>query len=172
MVDVKICCKIWGISLVSMAMKDRPAGSVLCSLRSRMRDKTQLTPQIIFPTTRQDSSHCCHHAIKGLGKQQREKFWQQVGHRVPFSNTNKSVSRDFYPCPLSNMPELHFDQDTSDSMRHHHNWFAEDSYRFTLEIKILILNWPPWTHSFFSSPVQWFQLCSLYFFFDITADYT
>lgn len=32
MVEVKICCKIWGMSLVSMAMKDRPAGKVLWSL--------------------------------------------------------------------------------------------------------------------------------------------
>jgi len=86
MVDVKICCKIWGISLVSMAIKDRPAGSVLCSLRSRKRDKTQLPFQIIFPTASQASlrrdvfpseylanpchSRRCHHAIKGLGKQQ------------------------------------------------------------------------------------------------------
>lgn len=133
-----------------MAMKDRPAGSVLCSLGSRIRDKTQLTPQIIFLTTRQDSSHCCHHTIKGLGKKQRRKHWEQLGHRVPFSNT-KSVSRDFYPCPLSDMPELHFNQGTGDPPGRHHKWFAEDSYRFTLEMKTLIVNWLPWTHSSFSS---------------------
>lgn len=32
MVEVKICCKIWGIFWVSIATKDRPAGRVLWSL--------------------------------------------------------------------------------------------------------------------------------------------
>ena len=36
MVEVKICCKIWGMSLVSMATKDRPAGRVLWSLSGWM----------------------------------------------------------------------------------------------------------------------------------------
>lgn len=152
MVDVKICCRIWGICLVSMAIKDRPAGSIFCSLRRRMRDKTQLPPQIILPTTYSSiwfllnisPIHAIHIAIimqlKPWESNSQRKHREQLGHRVPFGDTNKSVYRDFYSCPLSDMPELHFDQGTSDPMRCHHNLFAEGSYRCTVEMKILILN--------------------------------
>ncbi len=40
MVDVKICWRIWGICLVSMATKDRPAGRVLWSLDVGEREKS------------------------------------------------------------------------------------------------------------------------------------
>lgn len=36
-VDVKICCSIWGICLVSMATKDLPAGRVFWSLKQRQK---------------------------------------------------------------------------------------------------------------------------------------
>lgn len=39
MVDVKICWRIWGICLVSMATKERPAGKVLWSLDVGEREK-------------------------------------------------------------------------------------------------------------------------------------
>ena len=35
MVEVKICCRICGICLVSMATKDLPAGRVFCSLQKQ-----------------------------------------------------------------------------------------------------------------------------------------
>lgn len=47
--EVKICCRIWGISLVSMAMKDRPAGKVLWSLQRWKR--REITTWIGLPLT-------------------------------------------------------------------------------------------------------------------------
>lgn len=146
MVDVKICCKIWGISLVSMAIKDRPAGSVLCSLRNRMRDEKQLLFQIIFPAASQGSlrralrsSFCLNTfpvyadhlsvtmQLKAWESSSERKHWKQLSHRSPFSKTIESVSEGFYSCPLSDMQKLHFDQGTSDPTRYHHNCFSEGS---------------------------------------------
>lgn len=41
-VDVKICCSIWGICLVSMATKDLPAGRVFWSLKQRQKKRLGL----------------------------------------------------------------------------------------------------------------------------------
>lgn len=92
--------------MVSMAIKERPAGSVLCSLRRRMRDKAQLPFQIIFPTANQGSlrmavfpfeylanpchSRRCHHAIKGLGKKQWEEALRAAKSPRSFQRDNQA----------------------------------------------------------------------------------
>lgn len=68
MVDAKICCRIWGICLVSMATKDLPAGSVLWSLKSNitaeMRGPERKTCFIFKLVLALQQNAVCHWSIR------------------------------------------------------------------------------------------------------------